>query len=300
MPATVRQHAFSPKIADGFREPSASTLWYSFGSDDEAEVLLAAQAEIPATYYNLVIKNIAYENRGGGFWDIEAKYEVPDYIESDGLGDPAEPHTPPTDLQAPIAADQHVGPEFSADTSGGTVHITQSRVTQLAKKAGGGVARDFKGAIGVTKDGVEGCDIFAAKLDFSITLKAPWITWGYIHTAYDLTGTVNDDQFLIFGERSILYLGLVPSYQSGEGWTLTHKFSYSPNETTIVISDTLTLEAADRNDGALVAKFGHEYLWVYYVESEDSGELVTRPHAAYIEEVYLSADLSALGFGGPP
>src|SRR5262245_24716518 len=130
MPAVVRQHAFSPKLEDGFRSPTATTLWYSIGSDNETEVVAAAQATIPATYFNLVIKNISYMNRGAGFWDIEARYEVPDYIQSDGLGNPAEPHTPPPALQSPIDGAQHVGPEFSADTSGGTAHITQSRETK--------------------------------------------------------------------------------------------------------------------------------------------------------------------------
>lgn len=300
MPVEVRQHAFSPTLDDGFRSPTASTLWYAMGSDSEAAVVAQAQIDIPETYFNLVIKTISYKNRGGGFWDIQANYEVPDFIESDGLGDPLEPHTPPPELQAPIDEAQHVGPEFSADTSGGTVHITQSLETKISKRAGGGAAKNHKQAIGVTKDGVEGCDIFAAKLEFAITLKTPWITWGYIRRAKELTGRVNDAVFLIFDQGEILYLGMTPSYQSGEGWTLGHKFAMNENEEEVVISDTLTLEAADRADGEPWAKLGWEYLWVDYVPSEDAGDVVQRPRDAYIEQVYKTGDLKILGFGGPP
>ena len=304
MPVTVRQHAFSPKIADGFKEPTASTLWYARRSDNEAEVLAAAQATIPATYYNLVIKNISYENRGGGFWDLEARYEVPDYIESDGLGDPFEPPTPPSGLAAPISEDARLGPEFSADTTGGTAHITQSLSTNVRKRVGdapgANTARDFKQAIGVTKDGVAGCDIFVGKLEFTLTLKCPFLTWGYIKTCKRLTGKVNLEPFLIFDVGEVLYLGGVPSYRGGEGWSMTHKFALAENEETLTISDELQITVDDRlDDDAEFAKYGWEYAWVDYLEAEEAGELIQKPRAVYIEQVYRYEDLAELGFGGP-
>lgn len=302
MPVTVRQHAFSPDIADGFKSPTASTLWYARGSDDEAEVITAALSTIPETFYNLVIKNINYKNRGGGFWDIEAKYEVPDYVElENGLG--ADNSTgQPASLASPIDPDAAVGPEFSADTTGATEHLTQSIATQLAKHAtdpdgGPFTATDHKGAIGVSKDGIAGCDVFRGKIEFSLTLKAPDMSWGYIELMADLTGKTNDAPFLIFEVGEVLYLGGTPNYRGGEGWSVTHKFAVQRNSVEIVISDALTLKAADR--GGDFCKLGWEYLWVEYATIEDGGTLAQQPVAAYVEQVYESADLSQLGFGAP-
>lgn len=304
MAVTVRQHAFSPKLADGFKDPTASTFWYARGSDDEAEVMVEALATIPSTFYNLVLKNINYENRGGGFWDIEARYEVPDYIESDGLGDEAEPPTQPASLASPIAEDARLGPEFSADTTGGTAHITQSLSTNVRKRVGDApgdnTARDFKQAIGVTKDGVAGCDIFQGKLEFSLTLKCPFLTWGYIKTMKRLTGKTNLLPFLIFDIGEVLYLGGTPNYHGGDGWSITHKFAVAENELTLTISDELELTVDDRMDtDAEFAKYGWEYAWVDYLEAEDGGELIQKPRAVYIEQVYGYDLLGELGFGDP-
>lgn len=307
MPVTVRQHAFSPKLADGFKDPTATTLWYARGSDDEAAVLAKAQTDIPETYYNLVIKRINYENKGGGFWDLSAEYELPEWQESDGLGDAAEPPTPPPGLQAPIADNARIGPEFSADTSGGTVHITQSLSTNVRKKVGDAVgastAINYKQAIGVTKDGVAGCDIFAAKFEFSITLKAPFVTWGYIKTCRNLTGRVNINKFLVWDVGEVLYLGCTPNFHGGEGgngWTCTHKFAVSLNELVVTLSDELEVQAGDRlGQGVDFAKYGWEYLWCDYMDVEVAGDLIQKPRAVYIETVYHNADLAELGFGGP-
>lgn len=304
MAAEVRQHAFSPDIADGFKEPTATTLWYAMGSDSEVEVITAAQATIPLTFYNLVLKNISYKNRGGNFWDIQATYEVPNYIDSGGgLGDPAEPNTPPAALQAPIADDARVGPEFSADSGGGTIHITQSNFTAIRKRVGDAVgastAKNHKGAINVTADGVQGCDRFAGSFEFTITLKAPFATWKYILDCDDLKDCVNLEEFLIFPAGEILYRGLTPNYQSGEGWTLTHKFARSKNELTVVINDELTIEAGDRlGQGLDFAKYGWEYLWIDYLPDPTTGH--DKPRDVFIEQIYPYADFRVLGFGSPP
>lgn len=303
MAATVRQHAFSPKIEDGFKDPAASTLWYSTGSDDEAEVIIAARAAIPVTLYNLIITNISYVNRGGGFYDIEARYALPDWIESDGLGDPFEPPTPPPALAAPIADDARLGPEFSAECGGGgTIHITQSNFTCVRKRVGDAVgvstAKNHKGAINVTADGVGGCDRFAGSFEFTITLKVPFATWKYILDCDDLKDMVNREPFLIFPSGEILYRGLTPSF-NGEGWTLQHKFARSKNQTTVTINDELVIESGDRlGQGIDKAKYGWEYLWIDYLPDPTTGH--DKPRDVFIEQIYPYGDFSILGFGSAP
>lgn len=304
MPVTVRQHAFSPEVDNDRKSPTARSLWYARGSDSESEVITAAEATIPSTLANLVLKGINYKNQGGNFWDIQAVYELPDYIDGGGgLGDPAQPNTPPAGLATPIDGATQVGPEFSADTTGGTQHITQSIITQVSKKIGdadGGpfTAPDYKQAIGVSKDGIAGTDIFVGKLEFTVTLKVTFITWDYILLCSELTGTVNDAAFLIFEQGEVLFLGITPNYQTGEGWTITFKFAISRNVEEIELSDELTLKAMDR--GGDWVKLGWEYLWVEYQEVDDgNGNLIHKPRSAYIEQVYEMTNLTQLGFGAP-
>lgn len=58
---------------------------------------------------------------------------------------------------------------FSFDTGGGTQHITQSISTEHKYAASGKTAPNFNGAIGVTRDSVEGVDITMPVYNFSET-----------------------------------------------------------------------------------------------------------------------------------
>jgi hypothetical protein len=58
---------------------------------------------------------------------------------------------------------------FSFDTGGGTQHVTQSMATVNSYAPPGKTAPDFKGAVGVTHDNVEGVDITVPVYNFSET-----------------------------------------------------------------------------------------------------------------------------------
>lgn len=57
---------------------------------------------------------------------------------------------------------------ISGDTMGGTQHLTQSLATVNKYAPSGKTAPDFKGAIGVTKDSVDGVDVVCPVFNFMV------------------------------------------------------------------------------------------------------------------------------------
>ena len=160
-----------------------------------------------------------------------------------------------------------------------------------------GPAPDFKGAIGVTTDGVEGVDITVPVFSFAVTryMAPASVTTAYVGNLYQLTGKVNSGNFTVtldngvtlsFNAGECLFLGASGSKRGDEDWEITFRFAGSPNKTNLTIGDI-----------TVPAKAGWEYLWVRYSDQEDGDAkaLVKRPIAAYVEKVYDAGNLSLLG-----
>jgi hypothetical protein len=177
---------------------------------------------------------------------------------------------------------------FQFDTGGGTQHITQSLVTMGAYAPPSRTAPYFGGAIGVTRDNVEGVDITVPVFNFSEThyIPAALITPAYQSVLFNLTGKVNNYAFRWFAEGECLFLGASGAQRGQDDWEITYRFAASPNRTGIIIGDIVG-----------IVKKGWEYLWVRYEDAEDTGAnaLVKRPMAVYVEQVYDWADFSLLG-----
>jgi len=177
---------------------------------------------------------------------------------------------------------------FSFDTGGGTQHITHSLATVARYAAPGKTAPDFKGAIGVTADSVEGVDITVPVYQFAETHYLPdsVATPEYKATLFWLTGKVNNSAFKGFAAGECLFLGAAGSKRGCGDWEITYRFAASPNVTDLVVGDITG-----------ISKKGWEYLWVRYEDVEDTvaKALVKRPVAVYIEQVYPYGDLNLLG-----
>ena len=186
---------------------------------------------------------------------------------------------------------------FTFDTGGGTQHITQSLSTVASYAPAGQTAPNFKGAIGVTHDSVEGVDITVPVYSFSEThyLPAATVNNAYKGVIFSLTGKVNSGNFTVtldngvtlsFNAGECLFLGASGSKRGDEDWEITFRFAGSPNKTNLTIGDI-----------TVPAKAGWEYLWVRYSDQEDGDAkaLVKRPIAAYVEKVYDAGNLSLLG-----
>ena len=168
-----------------------------------------------------------------------------------------------------------------------TLHITQSIETIHKIGQAGDTAPDYKGAINVTDDSVDGCDISVPIYNWSETHWVPHasVTNTYIGKLFHLTGKVNNAAFRTFEAGEVLFLGASGSRRGSADWEITFRFSAKPNKTNIHVGD-LTVPN----------KKGWEYLWVRYHEVEDTAAkmMVMKPHSAYVEKVYEDGDFSDL------
>jgi len=187
--------------------------------------------------------------------------------------------------------------QLTVDTTGGTMHRTASLETVDSYSAVQGGAPSFEGAIGVTKDSIEGVDVpmpvFNLKADKVWDPDSP----PNLGAMYGLTATVNGAQFTItdsetglsltFAKGELLFRGGSLGAQRGDGGIpVTYAFEASPNATGLAVG---------RITG--ITKEGWHHLWVYYEEEEDATakRLLRRPFYAYVERVIPYGDFSGLG-----
>lgn len=268
MPIIVTEKFESRRSTKG-DNPSAELVYTVRGTNDDLAARSAAEAESPDTYDGLPRQTVSVEPVGFELWEATARY-----AQAQGGGFP-----------------QSGESVFSFDTGGGTQHITQSKQTISSHAAPGATAPDFKGAIGVTADGVEGVDITVPVYQFSETHYLPdsAVTQGYKATLFGLTGKVNNSAWKGFNAGEVLFLGATGSRRgttSDSDWEITFRFAASPNATGIAVGPI-----------GGISKRGWEYLWVRYADAEDAGSqaIVKRPVAAYVERVYDEGAFSALG-----
>jgi hypothetical protein len=241
-----------------YSKQSGRELIYDIqGTDDETEVQTLLLGAAPAIYLGLQLEEVSADPIGNGIWKGRAKYVR--------LNDE----------------------EYTFDTGGGTQHITQSLETIQGYAAPGYGIADFEGAIGVSDDRVEGCDIIAPKYEFSEThyLDNATVTLSYKLVIFNLTGKVNDATFRGFAAGECLFLGASGSRRGDERWGITFRFSCSPNRTGLSVGPITGID-----------KEGWQYLWVRYITDEDdtAKSLVQRPSQAYVERVYYSGDFTGL------
>lgn len=158
---------------------------------------------------------------------------------------------------------------------------------QLTAGDQAGAAPDHKRAIGVTKDRIEGCDVYAPTMSWSRTVPVLAIDLAYVNRIYRCVGRTNNAAFYGFARGEVLYLGCSGKVNNGRRWDVTHQFMSNPNLTNIDVTDDIIVPS----------KRGWDYLWVGY-EPEVSGNFLLQvPKAAYVEQVYREADFGQIGIG---
>ena len=254
--------------------PSVTLHYLLAGVSDDLSAKTLLINSTATAYDGLVRESIEFEpvwvdtTANDGLWDVRVRYVAPERKDPEP-GDP---------------------PQFSFDTSGGTQHTTQSLSTISKTAPAGKTAPDFKGAIGVTHDSVEGVDITVPVYAFSEThyFDDAFVTNAYKGTLFNLTGKVNNAAFKGTAAGECLFLGASGSKRGTDKWEINFRFAASPNKTNIIVGDI-----------TVPAKKGWEYLWVRYADAEDetAKAIVKKPVAAYVEKVYEEAAFSALGIG---
>jgi len=271
MAITVTEKPDSRPSSDG-QDASAELLYTVRGTADDAAAKAALASEAPTTHGDLVRQT----------WGVEPVHVdtgSPDDCIWDGTVRYGRVNNTPPETGESV---------FNFDTGGGTQHITQSLQTIGSYAPPGKTAPNFKGAIGVTHDSVEGVDITVPIYQFSEThyLADSAVTPAYKATLFSLTGKVNSGAFKGFAAGEVLFLGASGSKRGEADWEITFRFAASPNRTNLTVGDI-----------TVASKKGWEYLWVRYADAEDSSAkvLVKQPVAAYVEKVYPDGDFSGLG-----
>jgi hypothetical protein len=251
-------------------DPSVNLLYTVRGTEDDRLVRSLIEDIAPEDYDlgdDGVVRRQDFhiEPSGGGLWEVRVPYGREDRAE---VGES----------------------QFNFETGGGTQHITQALQTSGKFASPGKTPPDFKGAIGVTKDSVEGVDIVVPVYTFAEThyLSAEVVDYEYRGKVFALTGRTNAQPFKGLDPGECLFLGAAGSQRGNGPWEITYKFAGSPNVEDVQIGEIVG-----------VSKGGWEYLWVLYEDAEDGDakRLVKRPAAVYVEQVYKAGDFGELLIG---
>ncbi|HEX3997207.1 MAG TPA: hypothetical protein VHX65_01525 [Pirellulales bacterium] len=241
-------------------------------SDDDTEVQAYGDTYSGsyATTYNLIFQGYDMEPLGAGFWLLTVHYAN------------REPKNPNDSTY-----------NFEIGTT--TVKATQSisTVHKYPNTAGGiTTAPNHNGAIGVTSDGIEGCDIFAATFAFSEThyLPVASVNSTYQAALSNVCGKVNDSTWRGYAEGSVLFLGASGTQRGLDDWEITYKFQVRPG---------LSSQTIGPFTG--ISQQGWQYLWIQYTDAKDPDAvplmMVKKPIAAYVEQVYYEGDFTTIGIG---
>ena len=245
-----------------------------FGAEDESAALSAARGRVK-TVAGMALSSIEVVERiNADTWKVKAVYEADEDGES--------PDTDTGDEDATV---------FAFDTGGGTMHLNQSIKTDGKCPND---APDFAGAIEVDNEGnVNGVDVTMPVLNFTEThtLSGTRVSTSYKKTLAALTGTVNRSGFRGFSSGEVLFLGASGTKRSKKAsapWEITFRFAVSPNKAGFKVGDI-----------QVSRKYGWDYLWVRYADkvAENRKNMVKKPVAVYVEQVYPEGDFGNLGIG---
>jgi hypothetical protein len=263
MPVTVLEKWDSrdTTLAD---QSSVELRYIVSGTDDDTVVAAQTLTASPTSYGGLARESLTFSRIGQLEWEATVRYATPQATDTE--------------------------PSFTFETGGGSAHITQSLATTGVYAAPGVGVPDFQGAIGVTKDSVDGVDIVVPVYKWTETFSfvPAFVTGAYKAAVFFLTGRTNGGPFRGFLPDEVLFEGARGSQRGTGNWEITFSFAASPNVTGLAVGDITG-----------IAKKGWEYLWVRYADYEDTSAqlLVKRPVAVMLEQVYYPGDFSLLGIG---
>jgi hypothetical protein len=258
----------SRETVSGGDNPSVSLNWIVLGTNSDLLAKALVRAATPGLYDGLVLQTISAKETAPEAWDCQARYGV---------------KKPPKEYEY----------KFQFDTTGGKQKITQSKQNMHKYgRAGPNQAADHKGAIGVTDHGVDGCEIVVPKFSWSETWQLPFADygWEYSQILKAITGQVNANTFRGFSAGQVLFHGGKGSASTKDPELIEITFTFEQ-------SDDVTMQTIGDITG--IDKAGWEYLWVHYVEEDDSEAhaYARRPDGVYIEKVYDATSFGPLGIG---
>lgn len=207
-----------------------------------------------------------------------------------------------TQASQPIAG--YLGPsEYNGDANGGTKKLLRSietiaRFPNDQSQPGPPEPPDQHGAIGVTKDSVEGIDVPAAGFNWTEKhyLDPDFATWEWIQNVSAMRGMTNDAEFRGFEIEEVLLLDFTWARRQAGDVECTFSFSARKHETDIAVDWIEHIE-----------KKGQHYAWTLTKENVETatvdgadveiGLSKSYPVGVYVEKVAETADFSYFGIG---
>jgi predicted RNA-binding protein with PUA-like domain len=173
------------------------------------------------------------------------------------------------------------------------IGIEQVTITQALENVGnyaasGNVAPNFRGAIGVTRDSIEGVSIPIPTKTWSEThyFDPKLIDESYEDAAELLTGKTNDRPWRRHAAGEVMFEGVTGGISRGKTrMALTFKFRKSRNRGAFNIGNI-----------PVPSKAGFDYLWVNYVEYPDptSFRMVKTPYSVHVDRVIEKGSFDVL------
>ncbi|MCA9304896.1 MAG: hypothetical protein KDA16_00055 [Phycisphaerales bacterium] len=241
--------------------------------EDENDVLDYVATNTPATIGVLSRQYISVRELRNDAWEGSVDYGPFE------LEQPSDPETGDVDVS------------FNVTTE--SVQVLVSKETISATALPGYTATDHKGVMNVNPETGEGAPVpvLYPRFSFSEThyLLPSVVDAAFKGKVFELTGTVNDDDFKGFAAGEVLFKGMTGSMRGDTDWALTFEFECQPNRDDIVIGDF----------ASPFSKKGWEYLWVMYgkLDDSDTGTMKALPSVVYVERLYDLKDFSELGIG---
>lgn len=174
-------------------------------------------------------------------------------------------------------------PNSSADTTGGTLHITQSLETLQTYSVNNRTPSDLNGAIGFDGENVAGCDIVVPVCNFTETRQIDEGDYN-LGLYFALTGKVNNQAFKGFPAGTVLFQGAqTRKNYKFNFWECDFRFSFSPAKNNFYVG---RVQVAN--------KPGWAYMWVQYGDDISGMSKIKEPWHVRVERVYDEADLNLL------
>lgn len=170
-------------------------------------------------------------------------------------------------------------PATRAGVTGGIWVIADGNAT--------GTATNLNQAIGVTRDGVEGTEVFYPKFEFTWSRQVFPVNLPYLRKLRGVVAKTNNAPWRGFARGEILYIGATGQSQPGNVWTVSHRFACAENLYAIPIAPNLVVPQ----------KNAWDYIWCTYGYKPDGTGTFSVPTSAYVEQVYREADFTLLGLG---
>lgn len=251
---------------DGYRE----LVWMCFGSHLRNDVEAYMLSVVPGTHSGYVFRTITMEQTGKKAWQVTVRYADPDKVQEEQKQEP------------------EGNWDWDVDTTGGTIKIYKSLQTNRFPVEG----TDYKGAINVQEDGVQGCDkvIPAMKITFRGRHPTGFMTLDRARAVAGVTGTVNNSPWLGFAAGEMLFLGSNLTNGKTKESDATYTFACAKNLSDLTFSETISGVNVD----------GHDYLWIRFEDSvvtDGDGKKSTskKVKGVYVERIYERIDYAFFG-----